>query len=51
MSGDTFEGDRLFFPIIGTRSIRIWTLSRRGTFRELKLEKKKIGSEQNNANR
>jgi integrative and conjugative element protein (TIGR02256 family) len=39
VSGDTFEGDRLFFPIIGTRSIRIWTLSRRGTFRELKLEK------------
>ncbi|SER99787.1 Mov34/MPN/PAD-1 family protein [Halopseudomonas bauzanensis] len=47
VSGDTFEGDRLFFPIIGTRSIRIWTLSRRGTFRELKLEKK-IGSEENN---
>lgn len=40
VSGDTFEGDRLFFPIVGTRNIRIWTLSRRGTFRELKLEKK-----------
>lgn len=38
VSGDTFEGDRLFFPIIGTRDIRIWTLSRRGTFRKLKLE-------------
>ena len=38
--GDTFEGDRLFFPIIGTCSMRVWTLSRRGTFRELTLEKK-----------
>lgn len=40
VSGDTFEGDRLFFPIVGTHNIRIWTLSRRGSFRELKLEKK-----------
>jgi integrative and conjugative element protein (TIGR02256 family) len=47
VSGDTFEGDRLFFPIIGTRSIRIWTLSRRGTFRELRPEKK-IGNEESN---
>lgn len=47
VSGDTFEGDRLFFPIIGTRSIRIWTLSRRGTFRELKLEKKIVNEENN----
>lgn len=38
--GDTFEGDRLFFPIVGTRSMRVWTLSCRGTFRELKLEVK-----------
>ncbi|WP_339465742.1 Mov34/MPN/PAD-1 family protein [Pseudomonas lurida] len=44
--GDMFEGDQLFFPIIGTRSVRIWTLSRRGSFRELKLEKK-IGNEEN----
>ncbi len=35
---DTYESDRLFFPIVGTHCIRIWTLSRRGTFRELKLE-------------
>jgi integrative and conjugative element protein (TIGR02256 family) len=35
-----YEGDRLFFPIIGTHCIRIWTLSRRGTYRELKLESK-----------
>ena len=40
VSADKFEGDRLFFPIVGTRSIRVWTLSRRGTFRELKLENK-----------
>lgn len=38
--GDTFEGDRLFFPIVGTGMTRIWTLNRRGTFRELSLEKK-----------
>lgn len=38
VSRDAFEGDRLFFPIIGTRNIRIWTLSRRGMFRELKLQ-------------
>jgi len=38
IAGDIYEGDRLFFPIVGTHCIRIWTLSRRGTFRELKLE-------------
>jgi integrative and conjugative element protein (TIGR02256 family) len=47
VSGDTFEGERLFFPIVGTHIIRIWTLSRRGTFRELKLEEKKNGNEEN----
>ncbi|MCA7955534.1 Mov34/MPN/PAD-1 family protein [Burkholderia seminalis] len=40
VSSDKFEGDRLFFPIVGTRCIRVWTLSRRGTFRELKEEVK-----------
>lgn len=40
VAGDTYEGDRLFFPIVGTHCIRIWTLSRRGTYRELKLENK-----------
>lgn len=44
VSRDTFEGDRLFFPIIGTRRLRIWTLSRRGTFRELKLESGDAGT-------
>lgn len=36
--GDAFEGNRLFFPIVGTNSIRVWTLSRRGTFKQLKEE-------------
>lgn len=40
VAGDTYEGDRLFFLIVGTDCIRIWTLSRRGTYRELKLENK-----------
>lgn len=37
---DIFEGERLFFPIVGTHSIRVWTLSRRDALRELKLEDK-----------
>lgn len=40
VASDTFEGDGLFFPIVGTNCIRVWTLSRRGEFRELKLEDK-----------
>lgn len=40
VSGDTFEGDRLFFPIVGTERIRVWCLSRRGSIRELKQEVK-----------
>lgn len=42
---DTFEGDRLFFPIVGTGVMRVWTLSRRGTLRELKLEDKNARKE------
>jgi integrative and conjugative element protein (TIGR02256 family) len=38
VSNDTFEGERLFFPIVGTQRIRVWTLSRRGAVRELKEE-------------
>lgn len=38
--GDVFEGDRLFFPIVGTDSIRVWTLSRRGTLKQLREERK-----------
>ena len=44
VSGDTYEGDRLFFPIVGEDCVRIWTLSRRGAFRELKLEDKNAKS-------
>ncbi|MBP0633180.1 MULTISPECIES: Mov34/MPN/PAD-1 family protein [unclassified Cupriavidus] len=40
VSRDTFEGDYLFFPIVGTQRIRVWCLSRGGSFRELKEEVK-----------
>lgn len=40
VSKDTFEGERLFFPIVGTQCIRVWTLTRRGTLKELQEEKK-----------
>lgn len=40
VSKDTFDGDRLFFPIVGTQRIRVWTLSSWGTFRELTEEVK-----------
>lgn len=45
VANDTYEGDRLFFPIVGTHRIRVWTLSRRGAFRELKLEVKNVGKQ------
>lgn len=45
VADDTYEGARLFFPIVGTHCIRVWTLSRRGTFRELKLENNNAQSE------
>jgi integrative and conjugative element protein (TIGR02256 family) len=38
VASDTFEGDRLFFPIVGTSRIRVWCLSRRGHMRELQEE-------------
>ena len=34
---DSFDGDRLFFPIVGIHRIRVWTKSRRSGIRELKL--------------
>lgn len=40
VSNDAFDGERLFFPIVGTRCIRVWCLSRRGQFKELKEETK-----------
>lgn len=39
VSNDGFDGDRLFFPIVGTCHIRVWTLSRNGTFKKLKENK------------
>lgn len=35
VSVDTFEGNSLFFPIVGTERIRMWCLSRCGSIREL----------------
>jgi integrative and conjugative element protein (TIGR02256 family) len=43
VSQDTFEGNNLFFPIIGTERIRVWTLSRDGKFSELKEEQRQNG--------
>lgn len=37
---DSFEGARLFFPIIGTQNIRVWSLDRRGSFVELVREQR-----------
>lgn len=33
---DTFEGDMLFFLIVGTQHVRVWCLNRRGCYRGLK---------------
>ena len=40
VAAHSFDGSRLFFPIIGTEKMRVWTLSRRGAFKELKEERK-----------
>lgn len=32
---DTFHGEELFFPIVGTKRIRVWTKSRCGPIQEL----------------
>jgi integrative and conjugative element protein (TIGR02256 family) len=32
---DSFDGEELFFPIVGTERIRVWTKSRCGPIREL----------------
>lgn len=45
VASDTYEGDRLFFPIVGTHCVGVWTLSRRGALRELKLENKNARKE------
>lgn len=41
VANDTFEGDRLFFPIVGRKSIRVWTKTRSGEFYELEKEFKR----------
>jgi integrative and conjugative element protein (TIGR02256 family) len=38
LSRDTFEGERLFFTIVGTQQIRVWSLDRHGAFGELTEE-------------
>lgn len=38
VAGGTYFGDRLFFPIVGTEHIRVWTISRRGAYRALRQE-------------
>lgn len=35
---DVFDGDRLFFPIVGTHRIRVWSKPRGGRIEELSLE-------------
>ncbi|MBL0492945.1 Mov34/MPN/PAD-1 family protein [Aeromonas veronii] len=40
VANDTFDGERLFFPIVGRKEIRVWTKSRSGGIRELKRETK-----------
>jgi integrative and conjugative element protein (TIGR02256 family) len=40
IANDTFDGARLFFPIVGRKEIRVWTKSRSGSIRELKKETK-----------
>lgn len=35
LAKDCFEGDRLFFPIVGTDRIRVWSKTRDGSIEEL----------------
>jgi integrative and conjugative element protein (TIGR02256 family) len=39
VSLDTFEGDRLFFPIVGIDRIRVWTKTRIGPIEQLRAER------------
>lgn len=36
VANDVFDGDRLFFLIVGTRNVRVWCVNRRGHCRALK---------------
>jgi integrative and conjugative element protein (TIGR02256 family) len=35
VANDVYEGDRLFFPIVGTGCIRVWSKAREGPIEEL----------------
>jgi integrative and conjugative element protein (TIGR02256 family) len=35
VANDVYEGDRLFFPIVGTDCIRVWSKPRKGPIEEL----------------
>lgn len=37
IANDTFEGNRLFFPIVGIDRIRVWSKARDGEIEELKV--------------
>lgn len=37
--GDSYEGDRLFFIIVGTKEIKVWSKTRTGQIEELLIEK------------
>jgi integrative and conjugative element protein (TIGR02256 family) len=38
ISNDNFHGERLFFPIVGTNRIRVWTMDRSGILQQLHQE-------------
>jgi integrative and conjugative element protein (TIGR02256 family) len=37
--GDSYEGDRLFFAIVGTEEIKVWSKTRTGPIEELLIER------------
>ncbi len=41
MSSDTFHGNQLFFPIVGIKRIRVWSMTCDGRFYELPEEVKR----------
>jgi integrative and conjugative element protein (TIGR02256 family) len=45
LKADTYEGNRLFFAIVGTGRIRVWTKTRRGAFNELRERGHRHGRE------
>lgn len=43
VANDVFEGDRLFFPIVGTERIRVWSKTRGGPIQELEKVRSEDG--------